>query len=427
MKKNNSFIVCLFLIAVNNSYSQGWVGNGGNNLNAVNSSLSSTPINVGIGTNAPTAQFHTTGTVRHENILQSDVLDRILVTDVSGYLYWRDASTIGGSKNSWLLDGNSLTNPNINFLGTTDNNRLVFRTNNTENMTILTNGNVGIGISNPGSPLHVFSPIPDNQLFLSGFAPSTRYFQGTDWLASPYHARIGLATANTHFVTTSSPGDFIVQAMDNSNLLFGAGVVSGSNGLERMRITSIGYIGISTIAPTAKLHVNCSLVFGQSNPSNIRFENLQTGTGNALVIDANGFVYRSNTLTGRPTNDEITGLKDEIQYLKKEIEDLKSIVNSMKGRTMKIGENKNEAILYQNTPNPFKNATIVRYYIPEGSQNSLLIVSDLLGNHLKNYSLNDGGSQSITINGGELSAGTYLYTLLVNGREVDSKKMILTR
>lgn len=47
----------------------------------------------------------------------------------------------------WALLGNQGTNPDSVFLGTTDSKRLVFKTNNTERMTILSDGFVGIGIS----------------------------------------------------------------------------------------------------------------------------------------------------------------------------------------------------------------------------------------------------------------------------------------
>jgi hypothetical protein len=47
----------------------------------------------------------------------------------------------------WSLLGNAGTAPDTTFLGTTDNKRLVFKTNNVENMTILTDGFVGIGTS----------------------------------------------------------------------------------------------------------------------------------------------------------------------------------------------------------------------------------------------------------------------------------------
>ena len=49
----------------------------------------------------------------------------------------------------WNLLGNAGTSAATNFLGTTDNNDLVFRTNNTEKMRVLTNGNVGIGTAAP--------------------------------------------------------------------------------------------------------------------------------------------------------------------------------------------------------------------------------------------------------------------------------------
>ena len=59
---------------------------------------------------------------------------------------WQNGSTLGSTLNnvSWSLLGNSGTNPNTNFLGTTDNKSLRFRTNNTEKMIVDSMGNVGI-------------------------------------------------------------------------------------------------------------------------------------------------------------------------------------------------------------------------------------------------------------------------------------------
>jgi hypothetical protein len=39
----------------------------------------------------------------------------------------------------------------------------------------------------------------------------------------------------------------------------------------------------------------------------------------------------------------------------------------------------------------------------------------------------DASMQSITINGYELQAGIYLYSLVVNGQEIDTKRMILSK
>jgi hypothetical protein len=58
---------------------------------------------------------------------------------------------------SWLLSGNSLSNPASQFLGTTNNQPLVFRANNSEKMRILPNGNIGIGEPNPTSQVTINS------------------------------------------------------------------------------------------------------------------------------------------------------------------------------------------------------------------------------------------------------------------------------
>ena len=56
---------------------------------------------------------------------------------------------------SWLVTGNSGTEPLTNFLGTTDNQPLAFRTNDIERLRIDTNGYVGIGTDDPFTGFHL--------------------------------------------------------------------------------------------------------------------------------------------------------------------------------------------------------------------------------------------------------------------------------
>lgn len=53
--------------------------------------------------------------------------------------------------NAWLQTGNAGTNLSNNFLGTTDNQGLSIKTNNTERIRVEANGNVGIGTSSPNA------------------------------------------------------------------------------------------------------------------------------------------------------------------------------------------------------------------------------------------------------------------------------------
>src|SRR5262249_13323413 len=58
----------------------------------------------------------------------------------------------------WKLGGNINTNPILHYIGTHDNQPLVFRTNHIERMRLLANGNLGIGTNNPGMSLEVTNP-----------------------------------------------------------------------------------------------------------------------------------------------------------------------------------------------------------------------------------------------------------------------------
>jgi len=59
---------------------------------------------------------------------------------------------------AWQLKGNSGTNPATNFLGTTDAQPLVLRTNGSERLRVESGGNVGIGTPSPTHRLHVNAP-----------------------------------------------------------------------------------------------------------------------------------------------------------------------------------------------------------------------------------------------------------------------------
>jgi hypothetical protein len=83
--------------------------------------------------------------------------------------------------------------------------------------------------------------------------------------------------------------------------------------------------------------------------------------------------------------------------------------------------------LAQNIPNPFSNTTRIDIYLPETVKNAVLYVYNMQGVQIKSFNINERGTTSVTIEGYTLQAGMYLYTLIADGKEVDTKKMILTK
>lgn len=80
-----------------------------------------------------------------------------------------DSMVSANNADAWSVNGNAGTSSS-NFLGTTDSKDLIFKTNNTERLRILSSGNVGIGTSNPIAHLHIVGDANEGSLLI---APNT--------------------------------------------------------------------------------------------------------------------------------------------------------------------------------------------------------------------------------------------------------------
>ena len=83
-------------------------------------------------------------------------------------------------------------------------------------------------------------------------------------------------------------------------------------------------------------------------------------------------------------------------------------------------------VLYQNTPNPFKEQTVIRFSLTDDTRDAAICIFDMTGKMLKKLPVSSGET-SVAVNGWELGEGMFFYTLIVNGREIDTKRMIITK
>ncbi|MDD2635372.1 MAG: tail fiber domain-containing protein [Bacteroidales bacterium] len=167
------------------------------------------------------------------------------------------------------------------------------------------------------------------------------------------------------------------------------------------------------------------------------------GTINAGLISQEVELIIPEIVCSNDTNDvkllSYTGLIpyliEAIKEQQLEIEHLKDVIyNNDISRSVLPNKNlldsefpeKEKALLYQNNPNPFIENTNIKYYIPNESGNASIMIFNLQGSLLKTIYLHDKGFGNIIINGGDFEAGMYVYSLIVNGKETDTKRMILT-
>jgi len=115
-----------------------------------------------------------------------------------------------------------------------------------------------------------------------------------------------------------------------------------------------------------------------------------------------------------------------------QINSLTDLVNKSNSAPKKVGASQETDVLTypvldQNIPNPFNTSTTIGYYLPTTITNASIYVYDMNGVQLKSYSINQRGKGNITIQGSELIAGMYLYALIADGKVIDTKRMILTK
>ncbi len=84
-------------------------------------------------------------------------------------------------------------------------------------------------------------------------------------------------------------------------------------------------------------------------------------------------------------------------------------------------------LLEQNIPNPFGEKTIIKAFIPDEVLHAEINIYSLYGLQLENYTINERGGVAIEILGGNFAPGVYLYTLIADGQNIDTKKMILSK
>lgn len=118
-----------------------------------------------------------------------------------------------------------------------------------------------------------------------------------------------------------------------------------------------------------------------------------------------------------------------IQTLKQELDEIKSTkpqthkaVSSTEINATFASEN----ILYQNNPNPFKEQTVIRCKLAENVQDASICIFDMTGKMLKKLPILSG-MESVSIGGYEFGEGIFFYSLFVNGQEMDTKKMVISK
>jgi hypothetical protein len=128
-------------------------------------------------------------------------------------------------------------------------------------------------------------------------------------------------------------------------------------------------------------------------------------------------------------------IKIENEAIKTENEELKSRLTTIEQMLSINSIQQNSAshavtsgaYLEQNAPNPFNQKTVIKYHLPQNTSNAIINITDVNGRLIKTVPVTIQGSGQLTLDEGQLTSGIYQYSLIANGKLLDTKKMILTK
>ncbi|MDE2312291.1 MAG: hypothetical protein KGJ93_04385, partial [Patescibacteria group bacterium] len=285
--------------------------------------MSASTGNVGIGTTSPSARLSVTGTAAVDpfDISSTSGISLMHVNQAGALSFngqygttgqilqsngnassptWISTSTLASSLNAYVQGGNSFGATGT--LGTLTNNALQLMASSSPAITILPNGNVGIGTANPLYPLHVKGGL--------GI-----YAEGGYVVADVFKAVSGNVAAPAYLNYNSSGNGMY---FPGANLL---GLVTNST--ERLRIDSSGNVGLSTTTPTALLSLAASTTaagginFGDSTANLYRSAAGSIKTDGAMLANEfQGTAIRTQTSAtlGIQNRNFTAGNTDAVQF-----------------------------------------------------------------------------------------------------------------
>jgi hypothetical protein len=85
---------------------------------------------------------------------------------------------------------------------------------------------------------------------------------------------------------------------------------------------------------------------------------------------------------------------------------------------------KDAIVLNQNVPNPFAEQTTITYNVPASVGKAQIIFFNNLGQVIQTVDIKTRGKGKVNVFASDLSSGLYNYTLVADGKVIDSKKMV---
>jgi len=123
---------------------------------------------------------------------------------------------------------------------------------------------------------------------------------------------------------------------------------------------------------------------------------------------------------------ELSTENEELKSRLAKIEQMIGAANSTTGSDA-LNIKLSDAALEQNIPNPLVTATAIRYKLQSGVKKAELVIKDMTGKTIQQITLGTNTSGVINIDASSIGSGVYTYSLVADGRVIESKRMVVAK
>lgn len=418
--------------------------------------------NVGIGTNSPQYNLDVLGSVRFSSLAGTG--NRMVIADPLGGLTWQalpglQSLSVSGP-NLTISGGNTIVLPDNQNLSISGHN-LSISTGNTillpdnDNQALSISGNnLSIGGGNTitlpvtSAPTPQVLSISGSNIALSGGGGNVTVPSSADNLGN--HTATADLIMNANKIKLGgtnifgSGSNLWVTGSLQPNSAFGSFALGSSGALWSVVYSTNGTIQTSDIRFKTNIK---DLRYGLKEIMKLRtitynWKENDNGTRIGLIAQELKDVISEVVTVGDDKDKSlgvryaelipvlINAIKEQQAMIEDQNQKLNALVNGadkaiLMNNSVQLETNVN-AMLFQNNPNPFNQSSEIKYSIPSSYTSASIIICDLSGKLLKTIPLTQKGNGSILINSGELRPGILIYSLIIDGKEMGSKKMIIT-
>lgn len=122
---------------------------------------------------------------------------------------------------------------------------------------------------------------------------------------------------------------------------------------------------------------------------------------------------------------EVDALKENVELLQSQVEELLAGVADPDPDNSYTLRLEPEALLAQNQPNPFRAQTRIRFVIPGQVKDAQIRITGTDGSLLREVNIDKPGSGHLDIDAAYFAAGTYYYSLILDGQVFATRPMVL--